>query len=124
VTQASEHTFFDATLLDRAALLLTSNFGKPLQAESRLNAAIAIASSLSPQSGIISGGVVSGGRESRIRALRSVAEAWQVLERAGLVCRDLDQSQGDWWLLTESGEAARMSDDVPAAISRALVTGS
>jgi hypothetical protein len=56
------------------------------------------------------------GRDVRTHAFRSVSEAWQLLERAGLICRDLEQPSGDWWVLTEAGGLARESGDVFAAI--------
>ena len=43
------------------------------------------------------------GGPSRRSASRILAEAWQLLENQGLICRDPNQSQGDWWFLTRAG---------------------
>lgn len=42
-----------------------------------------------------------GGPERR-EAARVLAEGWQVLANAGVVCPDPEQ-QGDWWFLTRLG---------------------
>jgi hypothetical protein len=47
----------------------------------------------------------AAGRE-RATVARLYAEGWQLLELAGLICRDPEQPQGDWWFLTRAGRAA------------------
>jgi hypothetical protein len=57
----------------------------------------------------------------RAEILRRVAEAWQVLEQARLICRDLDQS-AEWWILTDAGLRMRESSDVAGEIELRLGT--
>ena len=117
-----ERAFLQATLLDRAATLLTRSFRAPLESVSRVNVASAIVNAVSGGAGgiAVGGFVSSGGRETKAKAMRAVSEAWLLLQNAGLICRDLDQMSGDWWLLTEAGEAARDAEDVADAIQTAL----
>lgn len=51
------------------------------------------------------------GGPSRRAASRTLAEGWQLLENRGLICRDPDQTQGDWWFLTRAGRAIQERDD-------------
>lgn len=57
-------------------------------------------------------GTANAQRPERLR----LAEAWQLLERAGLICRDPDDHQGDWWFVTGAGRAALSGGDVQGAI--------
>jgi hypothetical protein len=56
---------------------------------------------------------------SRAEILRRVAEAWQVLEQARLICRDLEQGP-EWWILTDAGLRIRESADVAGEIELRL----
>lgn len=58
---------------------------------------------------------------SRVEIFQRVAEAWQVLEQARLICRDLDQSS-EWWILTDAGIRIRESTDVAGEIELRLGT--
>ena len=51
---------------------------------------------------------------------RRVAEAWQLLERAGLICREPDGRQGDLWFLTGAGRTALSGGDVEGSIILAV----
>lgn len=117
----AERAFLQAPLLERAAILLKESFREPLESVSRRNVALAVVNAVTGSSqGMILGSVApGGGHRVKQRALRSVAEAWQVLERSGLICEDLEQ-KGDWWLLTEAGEIVRSSGDITSAIDDAL----
>jgi hypothetical protein len=54
---------------------------------------------------------------------RTCADAWQILQRAGLVCREPDPpSDGDWWFLTTPGRSALSSGDVLGSIMTGLGT--
>ncbi len=104
----------NATAIDRAILLLKRASAEPEQPISRRDVAVAIASAagIGGTGGTILGATVVGGRNAPDpRVLRLVSEAWQILESARLVCRDLEQSSGDWWNLTGAGRQARDSSD-------------
>ncbi len=88
------------SLVETAEQLLTRAFVRADDSVSRLN----MLNSLAGQ-----------GRDQRPARLR-FAEAWQLLERAGLICRDPDQHQGDWWFLTGAGKAALRGGDVQGSI--------
>ncbi len=47
---------------------------------------------------------------------RRVAEGWQLLEHAGLICRDPDDRRGDGWFLTGAGRTALSGGDVQGSI--------
>lgn len=112
--------FVAATLLERATVLLVTAFGSSAESVSRINTANHVANiALGDRGPIVMAGQMPGGRVSRDAVFRAVSEAWQVLELAGLVCRDLMQSQGDWWLLTAAGERVRNAADVGEAIREA-----
>lgn len=85
-----------AAPLDQLAVSLLSEYIAPANPESvsRINVIATVCQRL---------GV--GGPE-RIATGRLVAEGWQLLERRGLICRDPEQKQGDWWFLTRAGETA------------------
>jgi hypothetical protein len=51
---------------------------------------------------------------------RRWAEAWQLLERAGLICREPDESRRDWFL-TGAGKQALAGGDIAGAIMQAHV---
>jgi hypothetical protein len=52
---------------------------------------------------------------------RTCADAWQILQRAGLVCREpAPPRDGDWWFLTNSGRSALSSGDIRGSIMIAL----
>ncbi len=88
-----------------------------------MNVAQAIASQAGPRrSGIVGGSPVGGSPRPDPRVLNLVSEAWQLLESARLVCRDLSQLQGDWWVLTAAGRQARDSAD-PEGELRLRITG-
>ena len=53
-------------------------------------------------------------------ASRILAEGWQLLENHGLICRDPDQSQGDWWFLTRAGDRILQASDQEVALTAAL----
>lgn len=61
-------------------------------------------------------GVLVSGRAPDPAVLRLVSEAWQVLQAARLVCADLTQPNGDWWLLTGAGRQVRDSSDTEGEI--------
>lgn len=114
----SVREFLKAPLVNRSETLLVNSFKDPFESVSRINVANAVAGGRHDGAPAISFGSVPpfSGHDVRTHAFRSVSEAWQLLERAGLICRDLGQSSGDWWVLTEAGELARESGDVFAAI--------
>lgn len=104
----------EASVVDRAILLLRRAFAEPEHPISRRDVAFAIASAagVSGPGGTIFGATVVGGRSAPDRrVLHLVSEAWQVLESARLVCRDLEHSSGDWWYLTGAGRQVRDSSD-------------
>lgn len=51
-----------------------------------------------------------GGRDRRTAA-RVLAEGWQCLANAGLICPDPEPTHGDWWFLTRRGSNAAQSDE-------------
>lgn len=115
--------FVEASRVDRAILLLRRAFADPDQPVSRHNVALAIASAagVSPPGGMILGAsVIAGGSAPDPRVLRLVSEAWQILECARLVCRDLGQPTGDWWYLTGAGRQVRDSSDPEGEIQLRL----
>lgn len=89
-----------ASLAETAEWLLTRAFAGADDSVSRLNTLNSLAGQ---------------GRDQRPARLR-LAEAWQLLERASLICRDPDQHQGDWWFLTGAGQAALRGGDVQGSI--------
>jgi hypothetical protein len=99
--------FTRASLQERAVLILIRAF-RPDESTSRQNVANAIANT---SGGATAGGVVVSGPHVDVHALHLVSEAWQVLESARLICRDLSQFQGDWWRLTGAGRQAHSSSD-------------
>ena len=113
--------FPSAPLIERAVLLLTRAFRDPQEPVSRVNVARAIAAEAASTSTGSTGGFVVGGTASHDpEALRLVSEAWQVLESARLICPDLAQSSGDWWLMTSAGRHARDSSDARGEIELRL----
>lgn len=60
------------------------------------------------------------GGPSRRAASRVLAESWQLLEHRGLICRDPDQTQGDWWFLTRAGQAFLAEEDAEIALFAAM----
>ena len=81
-----------AERLERVAIrLLDGFFAGGSEVVSRRNAIIDVCQ----QMGV-------GGPDRRVAA-RLLAEAWQVLELNGLICRDPDQTPGEWWFLTRGG---------------------
>src|SRR4051794_22416245 len=76
---------------DLAVGLLTEFFDKEPDSVSRRNTINAVSQRL----GL--------GGPSRRHGSRILAEAWQLLEINGLICRDPEQTQGDWWFLTRAG---------------------
>lgn len=100
--------FMNAQLMDRAVLLLRNSFRDPAESVNRVNVANALANDA--RGGGV-GALGSAGGPADAAIYRSVSEAWQVLEQARLVCRDLQQPQGDWWLLTDAGRGVRDSGD-------------
>jgi hypothetical protein len=109
----STEEFLTAPLIDRAVALLIKEFASSRESACPKNVAGLIAES----GGAIQLGSRSG--PSRADVLRRVAEAWQVLEQARLICRDLDQSP-EWWILTDAGQRIRESSDVAGEIKLRL----
>lgn len=111
----SPEEFLTAPLIDRVVALLTHEFSSARESASPRNVA-----GLMAESGqTIRIGSRSG--PSRAEIFRRVAEAWQVLEQARLICRDLDQSP-EWWTLTDAGLRIRESTDVAGEIELRLGT--
>ena len=107
--------FSEATLLQRALLLIDNCFTEPDEAVSRVNVVAGLANAQDAGGrGVIGGTPLSGG-SSKITARTSllVSEPWLLLERAGVICRDLtlEGQRGDWWVLTPTGKAIRDSSD-------------
>lgn len=111
----SAEEFLTAPLIDRAVALLIHEFSSSRASASPRNVAGLIAESEQT----IQVGSRSG--PPRAEILRRVAEAWQVLEQARLICRDLDQS-AEWWILTDAGLRIRESSDVAGEIELRLGT--
>jgi hypothetical protein len=103
--------FVGASLLERALLILQRAFREPEQPISRVDVARAIAARAGPRPPGMLGGAIGGVSQPDPRIMNLVSEAWQMLESARLVCRDLSQLQGDWWVLTAAGRQARDSTD-------------
>ncbi len=62
-----------------------------------------------------------GGAANRdLPARRPWAEAWQVLARAGLICREPGARASDLWFMTEAGAKALSSDSFDSAIRDGL----
>jgi hypothetical protein len=91
-----------------AAGLLAEFFGHGSDTVSRRNAINAVTQRL----GL--------GGPGRLMASRILAEGWQLLENHGLICRDPDQSQGDWWFLTRAGDRILQASDQEVALTAAL----
>ena len=123
MTDADAAGFLQASLITRSVLLLQRAFREPREPVSRLNVALAIANQAPNGPGGVVGGVLGGSRSADPRVLRSVSEAWQVLESARLVCVDLTDPKGDWWLLTDAGIHARESPDPEGEIGLRIVGG-
>jgi hypothetical protein len=66
------------------------------------------------------GAFVVGPPKPDLRTLRSVSEAWRALEAARLICPDLEQRSGEWFILTEAGRRIRDSDDAVDQLRRRL----
>jgi hypothetical protein len=99
----------DATLEGLAiALLLAAFEHDPDDSASRLNVLNAATADLS--------------REVRTPLLRKLAAGWQLLEHAKLVCRDPEQSRGDWWFLTGAGRGL-LSASAPVATLKHTLGG-
>lgn len=106
--------FLKADLLERAVLLLQRSFANPEESASCRSAALAIAAGAGvtgPAGMILGASAVVGGSNADPRVLRLVSEAWHILESARLICRDLEQTSGDWWYLTGAGRQAQASSD-------------
>lgn len=115
--------FMGASLIERAVLILQRAFRESEQSISRLDFARAIATQAGAHpSGVVGGTVIGGSSTPDPKVMNLVSEAWQLLEAARLVCRDLNQLQGDWWFLTGAGRQARNSTD-PEGEIRLRVTG-
>jgi hypothetical protein len=112
--------FIAAPLIARAVLLLRRAFRDPREPVSLVNVASAVTAAVAPRPGSLPGGDVLGGSSRDPEVLRLVSEAWQVLESARLVCRDLEQ-RDDWWLLTSAGRQARDSSDPEGEIRLRVV---
>lgn len=119
--------FVAAGLLERALMLLQGSFRDPREPVSRLNVADAIANATGTPNtvGMVGGAVLGSGAGSGSpdpETYRLVSEAWQVLERAGMICKALDPStrNGDWWVLTRRGEYVRDSGDPEGELGLAL----
>lgn len=96
--------------LDRlAAGILEEFFGGDADTVSRRNAIIEVSQRL---------GLAGPSRRSAARVL---AEAWQYLENRGLICRDPDQTQGEWWFLTRAGRDFLESADNDIALYAAAM---
>jgi hypothetical protein len=109
-TKAEE--FMAASLIDRAISLLVNSFRDPRESVSRVNVAMALTNELG---GVQTAGVLGASPFARPDVLRTVSEAWQVLEQARLICPELSQT-GDWWLLTDAGAQVRESTDAEGEI--------
>ena len=60
---------------------------------------------------------VAGTGRSQLPYRRTCADAWQMLQRAGLICREPEPPRdGDWWFLTNAGRQAVTSGDVMGAL--------
>jgi hypothetical protein len=57
-----------------------------------------------------------GGGQPGLEKRQRWAEAWQLLERAGLICRSPDESPGTDWFLTASGRTALSGGDIMGSI--------
>jgi hypothetical protein len=118
--------FLAAGVLERAVLLLMRAFRDPAEPVSRVNVARAVeaqsGAALAP--GVTGGFAIatSGGGPANPQALRLVSEAWQILESARLICRDLSQTSGDWWVRTEAGRQVR-DEPAPEQAVRARIAG-
>lgn len=54
---------------------------------------------------------VAGTGRAALPQRRLCAVAWQLLQRAGFVCREPQPpAEGDWWFLTPAGKAALEGD--------------
>ena len=60
-----------------------------------------------------------GPGQATLEERRRWAEAWQLLERAGFVCLEPDESRGGWFM-TGHGRQALAAGDVKGAIMLAL----
>jgi hypothetical protein len=123
MTDVDAARFLQAPLITRAVLILQRAFRDPMEPVSRLNVALAIANQAPGGPSGVVGGVLAGSRSADPKVLRSVSEAWQILESARLVCVDLTDPAGDWWLLTGAGIHARDSPDPEGEIGLRIVGG-
>jgi hypothetical protein len=123
MTDVDAARFLQASLMTRAVLLLQRAFRDPMVPVSRLNVASGIANQAADGASGVAGGVLGGSRSDDPTVLRSVSEAWQILESARLVCVDLTHPAGDWWLLTDAGIHARDSPDPEGEIGLRIVGG-
>ena len=54
---------------------------------------------------------LAGLGQAALPARRQWAEAWQLLQRAGFICREPEAPKdGDWWFITASGASSLQSD--------------
>jgi hypothetical protein len=88
--------------------LLVEFFARETDAVSRRNTIIEVSQRLG-----------LGGPDRRA-ASRTLAEGWQLLENQGLICRDPEQLQGDWWFLTRAGRSALEREDLDVLVRAAL----
>lgn len=121
---ADAQRFVAASPLERAILILQHAFPEPERSISRVDVARGIAAQAGPRpSGIVGGTVMGFSSHPDPRVMNLVSEAWQVLEAARLVCRDLNQMTGDWWVLTAAGRRARGSTDPEGEVRLRLSGG-
>lgn len=60
---------------------------------------------------------IAGTGRAQLPYRRTCADAWQILQRAGLVCREPEPPrEGDWWFLTNAGRSALSSGDIQGSI--------
>ena len=78
---------------------------------------------LDPQDSVFRDAVLrrlGGAANSELPARRLWAEAWQLLARAGLICREPDARDRDLWFLTPAGAQALAEGDFGRAIRSGL----
>jgi hypothetical protein len=113
--------FVGASRAERAVMLLQASFREEETSVARIDVARAIANEIDSGSrGMIGGAPMSTSNPLDHKTALLVSEAWQVLERAGLICPDLLQSTGNWWVITPSGRAVRDGGDPLAELELRL----
>lgn len=64
---------------------------------------------------------IGGPGHARHGERRLWAEAWQMLERGGLICKEPDARDSDVWFLTSAGRAALVHGDIIGSLQLAGV---